>query len=132
MPGATISFSSIVEKPCISISIVAGPSARFANTNKPPWSETVLAFFVPCVTVTVAPGTGQPREATWPWNCEANALIGKAKNATAQTNLQISRLACCIRRSILRSFLDMVNNENLRGRLGCIQFKTDLLLDGRV
>src|SRR5271170_6763859 len=74
-----------VEKHCISTSICHTPSARSAKLYRPPWSVTVVSFFVPCVTVTVAPGTGKPPKVTWPWYAEAAARMGKVSAARAQT-----------------------------------------------
>ena len=64
--GVMVTSAASVEKPCISISTLAGPSTRSVKVNRPPWSETVVTLFFPCVTVTVAPGTGQPWKVTWP------------------------------------------------------------------
>ena len=54
----------------------------------PPCSETVVTFFVPCVTVTVAPGTGKPPKVTWPWYSEAAATLEETSTASMQTRFK--------------------------------------------
>ena len=66
------------------------PSARSAKVYRPPWSVTVVSFFVPCVTVTVAPGAGKPPKVTWPWYAEAAARLGKGQRRKSANQVEDS------------------------------------------
>jgi hypothetical protein len=48
----------------------------------------VVTFFVPCVTVTVAPGTGNPPKVIWPWYSEAAATLEQISIASMQTKFK--------------------------------------------
>ena len=50
--------------PCISSSMIHVPSGKSGKTYAPIESVMALNFFSPCVTVTVAPGTGTPLNTT--------------------------------------------------------------------
>src|SRR5208283_2274825 len=64
--GDTPISRSMGANPSIEIRNVQMPSGRFGNEYAPESSVEVTKFLSPCVTVTVAPGTGIPPELTHP------------------------------------------------------------------
>src|SRR5215475_7134844 len=85
-------------------------------------SVRVTRVLSPCVTVTVAPGTGTPANMSWPC-CSANT--GKEHK---RQNTEHSKHKLNLRNLILRRLLDAIDNDDIHWPLGGFQFQSELFL----